>query len=417
MGRLLFLLFIILSLLTPKLVRAQTINPDVNRDGKVDIIDIGIVIENYNRIPILNSNADINRDGIVNILDIGIIIDNYNRIVPTPTRSPSPTPTRSPSPTPTRSPSPSPINTTSPVPTANPQIPSGQWGIYPNCIPPAMPVEAQTWWIEKENPKPGDEIPFGRHIHGAACMPHARDAAGRLVNVSGRFDFVRLLLLHNTNLALTKADNGFPEVGSGPEFVVRFNPAKTCPNRGINCTFYSSNTIDTTVAPDGLHELRWRVEGSHPDLSNKDEFISFATKIYIKNGHSINSSASNSNPRGRGWYHDVDYDSAEISNYNDLYRGRTDISVPIVSGQVNLQMNHNQSSGCCIRSRLYMDPNFHAGIAGTILYDKPGLFQGTYALDTTRFPNGRHVLVVQTEHTVASGIHSGLLKLFIDINN
>jgi hypothetical protein len=52
---------------------------DVNSDNKVDIIDIGIVIDNYGRIPIPNLKADVNRDGSVNIIDIGMIIDNYGK--------------------------------------------------------------------------------------------------------------------------------------------------------------------------------------------------------------------------------------------------------------------------------------------------------------------------------------------------
>ncbi len=60
---------------------------DVNGDGKVDIIDIGIIIDNYSRVPVTNQNADVNSDGSVNIIDIGIVIDNYGKIAsstPTP---------------------------------------------------------------------------------------------------------------------------------------------------------------------------------------------------------------------------------------------------------------------------------------------------------------------------------------------
>ncbi len=52
---------------------------DVNGDGKVDIIDIGIVIDNYGKSPIPNVKADVNHDGKVDIIDIGIVIDNYGR--------------------------------------------------------------------------------------------------------------------------------------------------------------------------------------------------------------------------------------------------------------------------------------------------------------------------------------------------
>ena len=50
---------------------------DVNEDGSVDIIDIGIVLDNYGVFPITYLKADINIDGSVDIIDIGIIIDHY----------------------------------------------------------------------------------------------------------------------------------------------------------------------------------------------------------------------------------------------------------------------------------------------------------------------------------------------------
>ena len=50
---------------------------DVNNDGVVNIIDIGILIDSYGLIPPLDPRADLNKDGIVNIIDIGIVIDNY----------------------------------------------------------------------------------------------------------------------------------------------------------------------------------------------------------------------------------------------------------------------------------------------------------------------------------------------------
>ncbi len=52
---------------------------DINGDGRVDIVDIGIIIDNYNKIPITNPKCDLNKDGKVDIVDIGIIVDNYNK--------------------------------------------------------------------------------------------------------------------------------------------------------------------------------------------------------------------------------------------------------------------------------------------------------------------------------------------------
>ncbi len=52
---------------------------DVNGDGLVNIVDIGIMIDNYGSSHPANPKADINKDNIVNIVDIGIVIDNYGK--------------------------------------------------------------------------------------------------------------------------------------------------------------------------------------------------------------------------------------------------------------------------------------------------------------------------------------------------
>jgi hypothetical protein len=52
---------------------------DINGDNKVNIVDIGIVIDNYGKNPIPNPKTDLNKDGKIDIVDIGIIVDNYNK--------------------------------------------------------------------------------------------------------------------------------------------------------------------------------------------------------------------------------------------------------------------------------------------------------------------------------------------------
>lgn len=51
---------------------------DVNSDRKVDIVDIGIIIDSYGRTG-CGTLGDINSDCKVDIIDIGIAIDNYGR--------------------------------------------------------------------------------------------------------------------------------------------------------------------------------------------------------------------------------------------------------------------------------------------------------------------------------------------------
>lgn len=50
---------------------------DVNQDGLVNMIDIGIVVDNYNSVSPTTTRADVNNNGTIDIVDIGIIIDHY----------------------------------------------------------------------------------------------------------------------------------------------------------------------------------------------------------------------------------------------------------------------------------------------------------------------------------------------------
>lgn len=77
--------------LSPRVLAQSVLAGDVNRDGRVDIVDIGQVIDVYGILPVTNNNADLNNDDKVDIIDIGIVIDNYGRTGSTQTPTPAPT--------------------------------------------------------------------------------------------------------------------------------------------------------------------------------------------------------------------------------------------------------------------------------------------------------------------------------------
>jgi parallel beta-helix repeat protein len=58
---------------TPPLAKAG----DVNGDGKVNMVDIGIIANAYGTNPTGDTRADLNGDGVVNVVDLGIVIDNF----------------------------------------------------------------------------------------------------------------------------------------------------------------------------------------------------------------------------------------------------------------------------------------------------------------------------------------------------
>jgi hypothetical protein len=53
------------------------ISGDVNSDGHVNIVDVGIIVDNYGSSPPSDTRADLNNDNIINIVDIGIVVDHY----------------------------------------------------------------------------------------------------------------------------------------------------------------------------------------------------------------------------------------------------------------------------------------------------------------------------------------------------
>lgn len=85
------LIFSVIFFFSSNLLKAILIG-DLNADGRVDIIDIGVVIDNYGRNPIPNRNADVNSDGVVNIIDIGMVIDHYGDTDSGSTPTPQPPP-------------------------------------------------------------------------------------------------------------------------------------------------------------------------------------------------------------------------------------------------------------------------------------------------------------------------------------
>src|SRR5262249_17426287 len=82
---------------------------------------------------------------------------------------------------------------------ACPPLGTSPYGVYPDCVPPAIPIESQDWWREDAAPIAGDgpSLSGFRHVHGGVCAPNARDVDGGGVVVTGVRDLVAVVLLHN----------------------------------------------------------------------------------------------------------------------------------------------------------------------------------------------------------------------------
>lgn len=52
---------------------------DVDRNGSVNAVDLGLLIDNYKQTPLLNPSTDLTGDGKVTAVDLGILIDNFGK--------------------------------------------------------------------------------------------------------------------------------------------------------------------------------------------------------------------------------------------------------------------------------------------------------------------------------------------------
>lgn len=326
---------------------------------------------------------------------------------------------------------------------------ANHFGIYPDCVPPAIGIESQAWWDEKSSPLPGfDNDPDAspeerlmskfRHIHMGVCVPNVRDNDSTALNLSGIQEFVAVVIMHNNpgqlnrvGMKLWKGDESRVFVRYHPSTVwteqsgtctggemscVFFDPALTCPERQT-CRF--EVPIKIHLAPSaagcsGVCELRLRPNVTGIEPRGDREFTTNNAQIYVGGTGHYRSQPS---PIGRGWYTGLEYANARIVNYMDLFQGRTDLSIPVVDGKIDLRVSHAQGTGENIRSIMRINPNAHKDLPGILVYDEPGNYSGTVTIDTTQLPNGRNALFLSTQEDNEFGTNIGILKLFIDVQN
>lgn len=298
------------------------------------------------------------------------------------------------------------------------------WGEYPNCIAPAVPLEVQGWWWQRGEP-------FPRHLHHAACIPNARTADcsdGRNPIVDRPQPFTSRIVSYNNphevNWIRWSWQSGVVE---RVDVDWRCDPGEVVAEGLEQCVWQEEMTLDPLEGSGGLDELRLS-----PNIrENEFGLRQFATlNFQVCTGTSSEAYRSHPDPIGRAWYEGLDYSNVRV-NYMDFYRGSLTDVIPTVSGVVTLDIDHQRGSGEN-RSLLWLDTNHHLNPGqfgdpppvgevqahgGVLLYDEPGLFDGTYAWDTSALPDGVHALFFQTLSTGADGTSAGGLKLLFRVAN
>ena len=329
-------------------------------------------------------------------------------------------------------------------------VPNQDFGTYPNCLPPAIPVESQSWWDEKAAPLPSDnaaDLPDAqrltskfRHVHIGMCVPNERKLHDTSLTLSGTYDKLRAVtVLHNhpgamtwnqvyivnasTAITFTKTCSDITTCDAVPwkqtsggcqgsaQACLTYNPPVRCP---VNTTCVFPVRMRGNFAGCGDCELRLRANLSHVAPRNDRQFTTNNFQVFLGGSGSYRSVPA---PIGRGWYTGLEYANATLKNYMSFFQGRTDIAVPIVKGTISLSVSHAQGSGTGVRSHLAIDPDGHMDLPGTVLYNVAGLKSGTVALDTTTLANGLHRLRLMTEEANSAGRSFGGIVYWMDVQN
>jgi hypothetical protein len=356
---------------------------DINSDRRVDIIDIGIVIDSYGRRPPLNPRADLNGDGVSDIVDIGIIIDNYGR-----------------------------SETATSPPTAPPNPPGNSLTDCSGYTPRRVFLETQAWWMDTNSitgPVPPGQKPvngIGGHAHTATCFPQDQEIP------NGNYHFDVRLMLHKGQVG----EIDWLDIGLGPDGQSLshkvFNPRLKCPggeSLAVMCEMWIpiDLTVDNRIPP-GYGELRFRFHLRQPN--GEEQFASTSWMGYYHGSHNV----YNRRPpmlMARGWYTGANYESAQLISpfpYEPV-SGNWTFKVAMVPGSGGIPVATHS---------VHVDARFNMDDFGLIVNQGRGEFSGDVTLDTTRLNNGNHCVAVRVDSVDKNGgTDTGILQFPIKVNN
>jgi hypothetical protein len=273
------------------------------------------------------------------------------------------------------------------VPEPNPVTCEG----YPE---PRVFLEGQDWW----QPTLSGSEDFG-HVHAGACFPrtHLPDGTPNVVTGRVRLDvrvvmhenpgvlrFVRVHLTdRSANHHVARVDIGERCIVDGPRW-----------DRSMHgCVWWVPVEFDTTAAAyDGFQEVRLSANVRQVETDDA-MFSSSGWQLYLGNGNPVRHYRANSDgtPRefteGRGWYEGANYTNARLgSRIPYVVSGVWEPEVRLAAG----------SGGVAVqRSFAAVDPDFHHGVEGKVLLDRPGPYSGRLRIDTTELSDGPHRLYLR----------------------
>lgn len=232
-----------------------------------------------------------------------------------------------------------------------------------------------------------------------------------LQTVSGIVEFDVRLMLHNNPGRLYRLEIG-PFVNAFPFPTMGMNFTCSATGESPTCETWVKYRLDTTkAANDGLTTLRVK-----PRVVLSDGNVMLTSgdwPMILENGKPDNG-RRDYDLVSRGWYTDWGYANPVVTNPEILLRPWR--------GTETLCVNNGAPSGLSItHTRVALDPNIHAGIRGTVLFERSSSFKGCFTIDTTRFADGTHTLMnlaqAKATRNGITGTNAGVNTVRIVIDN
>jgi hypothetical protein len=246
---------------------------------------------------------------------------------------------------------------------------------------PTVHLEAQSWWA-----KDGISVPsaVGHHIHVEALnFPRP----GTIM--SGTYNLRVKVTLHDqagaTNIVRVQNEGSY--VKSVP-FVL--GPC-------ADCSAEVTIPIDFDAMPSGIRELR--ITANVPDEQPETDG---AQRMFNSTGWPVCVDACSPSYRpdglkhveARGWYEDHDYQNAQADDFE------------VDPGQVlAVELNPGSGGGPTTYSGVFVNPSFHNGIAGRVLLERNGAYEGNVTIPNDVQPGDKIVLLA------SDGKNAGVLVL------
>lgn len=280
--------------------------------------------------------------------------------------------------------------------------PSGNAVTCSGYAEPRVFLEVHAWWE-------GEPLAAGQiaHLHAGTCFPLGQ-------TVSGQVPFDVRIVMHDNPGHLYRYETGLFTDGNGENS----NPVQGldlhCPT---TCEFWVRSVIDTSLANDGWHEVRFkpRVQFSNGEV----QLTSSGWPLRTENGNTEGGFRDGAGGVvGRGWYDGRGYQNPVLQTLDGVLPGQ------VVSGvwQPTVRLDAGSEGLPVTFSAAYVDPDFHTNDedgtgGGVVIGTWPGPQRGPITIDTRGLSDGVHTLGLRVDAGHGDGRLVGLQYVQFVVDN